>query len=84
MKTKKHYNYIMQLRRLCQAVTELDKQQIENARPAGAADQAQPNILDIAARNTEASRAALLHYTELSVALLQRLEKILEEMERKK
>ena len=68
------FNYIVGLKHLTQAITELDEQQIERVHnPVKVADQAQPNILDIATRTTEAEKAALLHYVEIAIELLTRL-----------
>lgn len=68
------YNYIAGLKRLSRAITELDEQQIEKVHnPSRVADQAQSNILDIAAQTSTAEQAALLHYVELAIELLTRL-----------
>lgn len=70
------YNYISNLKHLAQAITELDDDQISKTglNPSKAADQAMPNIVDIGTQTHEAEREALLHYVQLAIALLQRLE----------
>lgn len=72
------YNYINELKDLVKAVTELDDDSVEKAHNAAKlASQAEPNITHIATQGSTAEKESLLHYVQLTIALLQRLEKSL-------